>query len=165
MSWIGKVPNQLPSFDGSPGKYRDYRFAVIWQYASVKPENRQFYAPALVDALTAGSGAKEIFRYTAPERFQTAEGFSLYLSILDGHYNYLPETELVEAVDNFIYSADRGKVRPSSAPFSARSSPAWKACLALRCTRRTSRRTARTSRLTRPLCSSIMLTSSSSTTP
>ena len=118
MFWIGKVPNQLPSFDGSPGKYRDYRFAVIWQYASVKPENRQFYAPALVDVLTAGSGAKEIFRYTAPERFQTADGFQLYLSILDGHYNYLPETELVEAVDNFIYNLQRGS-RQGPTEFSA----------------------------------------------
>ena len=117
MAWVGKVPNNsIPEFDGSPGKYRDYRFTTSWQFAAIKPENRKYYAPALVDALTFS--AKELFRYRNPLDFQSDDGYSRFRDILDLHFHFLPETELVEACESFIYSLARGQ-RQGPTEFSA----------------------------------------------
>ena len=49
---FGLGSTDVPSFPGAPGRYRDYRLAIHWLAASVRGDNRQLVAPALVQRLS-----------------------------------------------------------------------------------------------------------------
>ena len=90
--------SDYPEFDGDPARYRAYRVAVRWLEASVRAEHQHLVAPALVRKLKGV--AVELFRDKDPSDFRCAEGVTNLLEILDVHYNYLPETELQDAIED-----------------------------------------------------------------
>ena len=47
-----------------------------------------------------------------------ADGFQRFVRVLDEHYQYLPETELLEALDSFLYGVVRAP-RQGATEFSA----------------------------------------------
>ena len=113
---FGLGSTDVPSFTGAPGRYRDYRLAIHWLAASVRDDNRQLVAPALVQRLSGE--ASELFRYRDPAEFRVADGFQRFVRVLDEHYQYLPETELLEALDSFLYGVVRAP-RQGATEFSA----------------------------------------------
>ena len=102
---FGLGSSDVPSFTGAPGRYRDYRLAIHWLAASVRDDNRLLVAPALAQRLSGE--ASELFRYRGPAEFRVADGFQRFVRVLDEHYQYLPETELLEALDSFLYGVVR----------------------------------------------------------
>eukprot|EP00969_Alexandrium_andersonii_P172090 7607176-Alexandrium_andersonii.AAC.1 len=99
MSSAAKL-DDYPTFDGDPAKYRRYRVDVRWLKASVRSEHQHLVAPTLVRKLQGP--AAELFRYLDVDEYRTADGVDHLLKVLDQHYNYLPETELQDATEDFL---------------------------------------------------------------
>jgi len=101
-----------PEFDGDPSRYRSYRIAVRWLEASVKDENKHLIGPTLVRKLRGV--AAELFADKDPASFRNQDGVQAVLKILDVHYNYLPETELQDATEDFL-ACRRGRGQGATA--------------------------------------------------
>ena len=99
MSSIAKH-DDYPSFDGDPAKYRQYRDSVRWLAASVRTDHQNLIAPTLVRKLSGP--AAELLRHQDVALYRTIDGVDLLLKTLDEHYNYLPETELQDATEDFL---------------------------------------------------------------
>eukprot|EP00971_Amphidinium_carterae_P218296 4332918-Amphidinium_carterae.1 len=98
----------IPSFNGNPSRYRDYRVQVQWLVASTKANALDLVGPALIRRLTGN--AFEHFRASNPADFRVPEGAQKVLNILDTHYAFLPQTEIQDAVEAFFAcSRQRGQ--------------------------------------------------------
>ena len=92
--------SKIPSFDGDPAKYRDYRVGVQWLVAGTPDGKRNLLAPMLVQRL--GPNAAEHFRHEDPEKYRVDAGVQLLLAKLDPLFNFMPETELQDSTEEFM---------------------------------------------------------------
>ena len=105
------------TFDGRPGQYREFRRKVILSVAALEDKNQHLAGPKLLSRLSG-----EAWRCT--EHLSIAEvrsdrGWLTVLECLDKHYRHLPEVELHESIDDFLFHL---KKRPheGTTAFSAR---------------------------------------------
>eukprot|EP00438_Fugacium_kawagutii_P028282 Skav227626 [mRNA] locus=C9358797:125:8101:- [translate_table: standard] len=104
-------------FDGKPSGYRDFRRKVILAVAGQESKHATLAGPRLLQRLQG-----EAWRATEHIRvsdLRQQDGWLLVLKALDQHYKYLPETELHEAVEEFLFAMKR-KPGEGATSFSSR---------------------------------------------
>lgn len=112
-----KDPFRDISFDGQLGGYREFRRKVILSAASVEYKNQELVGPKLLSRLTG-----EAWRCTEHlpiSEVRSRKGWIRVLECLDQHYRYLPEVELHEAIDEFMFKLSRRQNEGATA-FSSR---------------------------------------------
>ncbi len=92
--------SKIPSFDGDPAKYRDYRVGAQWLVAGTPDDKRNLLAPMLVRRL--GPNAAEHFRHGDPEKYRQESRVRLLLAKLDPLFNFMPEMELQDSTEEFM---------------------------------------------------------------
>lgn len=104
-------------FDGKPSGYRDFRRKVILSVAGLESKHSVLAGPRLLQRLQG-----EAWRATEHIRvsdLRKQDGWLVVLKALDQHYKYLPETELHEAVEEFLFGMKR-KPQEGATSFSSR---------------------------------------------
>lgn len=105
------------TFDGKPGGYREFRRKVILSVASLEYKSQHLAGPKLLARLTG-----EAWRCTEHlpiSQVRTVKGWIRVLECLDRHYQYLPEVELHDAIDDFLFRLSRRQHEGATA-FSSR---------------------------------------------
>ena len=93
------------SFDGKPASYREFRRKTILAVASLESKHVHLAGPRLLARLTGEA-------YRATEHLNVSElrqedGWTKVIRALDAHYQFLPETEMHDAVDSFLFDLKR----------------------------------------------------------
>ena len=88
-------------FGGVTSEYRSFRRKVLLHIASLETKNVKLAGPRLLTRLTGEA-------WKATEHLSVVDlrgegGWLKVLQALDAHYKYLPETELNECVDDFLF--------------------------------------------------------------
>ena len=112
-----KDPFKDLTFDGRPRLYREFRRKVILSVAALEDENQHLAGPKLLSRLTG-----EIWRCTehlSIAQVRSKEGWLKVLEWLDRHYKHLPEVELHESIDDFLFHLKK-KPHECTTAFSAR---------------------------------------------
>ncbi|CAJ1420708.1 unnamed protein product [Effrenium voratum] len=89
------------SFDGRPSGYRDFRRKVILGVAGLEDKIQHLAGPRLLQRLHGE--AWRATEHLTVSTLRSTEGWLRVLKALDEHYKYLPETELHEAIDEFMF--------------------------------------------------------------
>eukprot|EP00435_Cladocopium_sp_Y103_P054387 s19_g17.t1 len=92
-------------FNGQPSGYRDFRRKTILAVAGLEDKHAYLAGPRLLSRLSGEA-------WRATEHLQIAElrkpdGWLSVIKALDAHYRYLPETELHEAIEEFLFMLKR----------------------------------------------------------
>ena len=93
------------SFDGRPGNYREFRrkVKVILSVTALEDKVQHLAGPKLLSRLTG-----EAWRCTCRTSVNwTQQGWLRVLECLDKHYKHLPEVELHESIDDFLFHLKR----------------------------------------------------------
>eukprot|EP00438_Fugacium_kawagutii_P033822 Skav235831 [mRNA] locus=scaffold1931:222076:230114:- [translate_table: standard] len=88
-------------FDGSPANYREFRRKTILAVAGLEERHIHLAGPRLLTRLQG-----EAYRATEHipvQELRKHDGWLVVLRALDKHYAFLPETELHEAIDSFLF--------------------------------------------------------------
>ena len=96
---------QHVSFDGKPSGYRDFRRKTLLAIAGLEDKHAHLAGPRLLARLSG-----EAWRATEHlniAELRTPTGFLTVIKALDEHYKFLPETELHESIDEFLFSLKR----------------------------------------------------------
>eukprot|EP00438_Fugacium_kawagutii_P012099 Skav209448 [mRNA] locus=scaffold2199:144696:152896:- [translate_table: standard] len=104
-------------FNGQPSGYRDFRRKTLLAVASLEDKHSHLAGPRLLARLSG-----EAWRATEHlpiGEIRRPEGWSLVIKALDDHYRYLPETELHEAIDEFLFLLKR-RAHEGATSFSSR---------------------------------------------
>ena len=88
-------------FDGRPAGYREFRRKVILSVASLEDRQQHLAGPRLVNRLSGE--AWRCTEHLSISAIRSQEGWLEVLRTLDKHYRYLPETELHESIDEFLF--------------------------------------------------------------
>ena len=92
-------------FDGKPSGYRDFRRKTILAVAGQENKLAHLAGPRLLQRLQG-----EAWRATEHLRIadlRQPNGWLEVIHALDQHYKFLPETELHEAVEEFLFALKR----------------------------------------------------------
>ncbi|CAE7357072.1 RE1, partial [Symbiodinium sp. KB8] len=101
------------SFSGIPSEYRQFRRKILLSVASLESKQIRL-ALAGPKILTRLSGeAWRATEHLSVGELRSENGWSKVLAALDSHYRFLPETELNESVDEFLFGLKR---RPNEGP-------------------------------------------------
>ena len=93
------------TFDGKPSGYRDFRRKTLLAIAGLEDKHSHLAGPRLLSRLSG-----EAWRATEHlniSQLRSPEGFMIVIRALDEHYKYLPETELHESIDEFLFALKR----------------------------------------------------------
>ena len=93
------------TFDGKPSGYRDFRRKTLLAIAGLEDKHAHLAGPRLLSRLSG-----EAWRATEHlniSQLRTPEGFMTVIRALDEHYKFLPETELHESIDEFLFALKR----------------------------------------------------------
>eukprot|EP00435_Cladocopium_sp_Y103_P032040 s706_g8.t1 len=93
------------SFDGRPSGYRDFRRKTLLAIAGLEDKHAHLAGPRLLSRLSG-----EAWRATEHlniSQLRSPEGFLTVIKALDEHYKFLPETELHESIDEFLFALKR----------------------------------------------------------
>lgn len=104
-------------FDGRPAGYRDFRRKTILAVAGQENKHAALAGPRLLQRLQG-----EAWRATEHLRIadlRKQDGWLEVIHALDRHYKFLPETELHEAVEEFLFHMKR-KPGEGATSFSSR---------------------------------------------
>ena len=93
------------SFDGRPSQYRDFRRRVILAVASLEDKSQHLAGPRLMGRLSGE--AWRAVEHLKISDLRVHNGWLTILSTLDKHYKHLPELELHESIDEFMFSLKR----------------------------------------------------------
>ena len=96
-----KDPFRDLAFDGRPAGYREFRRKVILSVASLEDKQQHLAGPRLLNRLSGE--AWRATEHLSVASIRSNEGWLEVLKTLDKHYKYLPETELHEAIDEFLF--------------------------------------------------------------
>ena len=92
-------------FNGQPSGYRDFRRKTLLAVASLEDKHAHLAGPRLLSRLSG-----EAWRATEHlpiNKLRSSEGWLEVIKALDNHYRYLPETELHEAIEEFLFQLKR----------------------------------------------------------
>ena len=96
-----KDPFRDLAFDGRPGNYREFRRKVILSVAALEDKSQHLAGPKLLSRLTGE--AWRCTEHLSVSELRTSHGWTKVLECLDKHYQHLPEVELHEAIDEFLF--------------------------------------------------------------
>ena len=105
------------AFDGKPSNYRDFRRRVILSVAALEDKSQHLAGPKLMTRLS-GEAWRAVEHLSIAE-LRCPEGWLTVLTTLDKHYKHLPELELHEAIDEFMFGLKR-KNHESATAFASR---------------------------------------------
>ena len=100
-----KDPFKDISFDGRPGSYREFRRKVILSVAALEDKVQHLAGPKLLSRLTGEAWRCTEHLSIADLRCQ--QGWLKVLECLDRNYKHLPEVELHESIDEFLFHLKR----------------------------------------------------------
>ena len=109
------------NFNGAPSEYRLFRRKIILHVASLEEKHVRLAGPKILTRL--GGEAWRATEHLAVGELRQEDGWLKVLGALDEHYKFLPETELNECVDEFLFhlktKSNEGPtlVSPGSRPF------------------------------------------------
>lgn len=104
-------------FDGRPGNYREFRRKTVLAVAGLEEKHIHLAGPRLLSRLQG-----EAYRATehiAVSELRKPDGWLRVIRALDHHYAFLPETELHEAIDSFLFDL-RKKPHEGATAFASR---------------------------------------------
>ena len=100
-----KDPFRDISFDGRPANYREFRRKVILSVAALEDKVQHLAGPKLLSRLTGE--AWRCTEHLSIAELRTQQGWLRVLECLDKHYKHLPEVELHESIDDFLFHLKR----------------------------------------------------------
>ena len=89
------------SFNGAPSEYRLFRRKIILHVASLEEKHVRLAGPKILTRLSGE--AWRATEHLAVGELRQEDGWLKVLGALDEHYKFLPETELNECVDDFLF--------------------------------------------------------------
>ena len=92
-------------FSGTPSEYRLFRRKIILNVASLEEKHVRLAGPRILTKLTGE--AWRATEHLSVTELRAENGWMKVLQALDSHYKYLPETELNECVDEFLFHLKR----------------------------------------------------------
>ncbi|CAE7606331.1 RE2 [Symbiodinium sp. CCMP2592] len=92
-------------FSGAPSEYRHFRRKILLNVASLEEKHVKLAGPKILTRLTGE--AWRATEHLSISELRSEDGWLRVLQALDGHYKYLPETELNECVDEFLFHLKR----------------------------------------------------------
>ena len=92
-------------FNGAPSEYRLFRRKILLSVASLEEKHVHLAGPRILNRLTGE--AWKATEHLSIGDLRTDKGWQHVLTALDEHYRYLPETELNECVDEFLFHLKR----------------------------------------------------------
>ncbi|CAE7319664.1 GIP, partial [Symbiodinium sp. CCMP2456] len=92
-------------FNGAPSEYRLFRRKILLSVASLEEKHVYLAGPRILNRLTGE--AWRATEHLAIGDLRSEKGWLRVLQALDEHYRYLPETELNECVDEFLFHLKR----------------------------------------------------------
>ena len=105
MALDQKDPFKELQFNGQPSEYRNFRRKTILAVAGLEDRHAYLAGPRLLARLTG-----EAWRATEHlnvGQLRVPDGWLTGIKALDDHYRYLPETELHEAIEEFLFLLKR----------------------------------------------------------
>ena len=93
------------SFDGKPSGYREFRRKLILGAASLEDKQQHLAGPRVLSKLSGE--AWKATEHLSVADIRSTDGWLQVVKTLDNHYRFLPETELHEAIDEFLFSLKR----------------------------------------------------------
>ena len=99
------------AFGGSPSEYRQFRRKVLLYVASLEDKHVKYAGPKILTRLSGE--AWRATEHLSVAELRSEKGWLRVLQALDQHYRYLPETELNECVDEFLFHL---KKKPNEGP-------------------------------------------------
>ena len=93
------------SFDGCPSGYRDFRRKTLLAIAGLEDKHAHLAGPRLLTRLSGE--AWRATEHLSISQLRSPEGFLTVIKALDEHYKFLPETELHESIDEFLFALKR----------------------------------------------------------
>ena len=105
------------TFDGRPGQYREFRRKVILAVAALEDKNQYLAGAKLLGRLTGE--AWRCTEHLSVAEVRSQKGWLIVLECLDRNYKHLPEVELHESIDDFLFHLKR-KPNEGTTAFSAR---------------------------------------------
>ena len=92
-------------FNGQPSGYRDFRRKVILSVAGLEDKHTYLAGPRLLSRLSGE--AWRATEHIPVGSLRKADGWLKVIQALDDHYKYLPETELHDAIEEFLFMLKR----------------------------------------------------------
>ncbi|CAE7296093.1 RE1, partial [Symbiodinium sp. CCMP2456] len=92
-------------FSGAPSEYRLFRRKILLNVASLEEKHVKLAGPKILTRLTGE--AWRATEHLSIAELRSEDGWLRVLQALDEHYKYLPETELNECVDEFLFHLKR----------------------------------------------------------
>ena len=89
------------TFDGRPGQYREFRRKVILAVAALEDKNQYLAGAKLLGRLTGE--AWRCTEHLSVAEVRSQKGWLIVLECLDRNYKHLPEVELHESIDDFLF--------------------------------------------------------------
>ena len=100
-----KDPFKDLTFSGAPSEYRLFRRKILLSVASLEEKHVYLAGPRILNRLTGE--AWRATEHLSIGELRSEKGWLSVLRALDDHYRYLPETELNECVDEFLFHLKR----------------------------------------------------------
>ena len=92
-------------FNGQPSGYRDFRRKVILSVAGLENKHAYLAGPRLLSRLSGE--AWRATEHLSVGSLRQSDGWLKVIRALDDHYKYLPETELHDAIEEFLFMLKR----------------------------------------------------------
>ena len=89
------------TFDGRPGQYREFRRKVLLSVAALEDKNQHLAGPKLLSRLSGE--AWRCTEHLSIADVRSTRGWLTVLGCLEKHYRHLPEVELHESTDDFLF--------------------------------------------------------------
>ena len=104
---------RVPCFDGRLDQYRDYRKRALLYYHGLEDSKQSLAAPRLIANLSGS--AFECFREKDPGTYRNDSGVSSVLAVLDSRFQFTPEQELSDWLENLLYRMRRRRGEETTA--------------------------------------------------
>ena len=98
---------RVPAFDGRLDAYRDFRKRALLYYYGLEDGKQILAGPRLIANLSGS--AFEVFRERDPGDFRHENGLQQVLNLLDARFQFTPEQELSDNLENALYRIRRKK--------------------------------------------------------
>ena len=92
-------------FSGAPSEYRLFRRRIMLSVASMEERHIRLAGPKILARLTGE--AWRATEHLSIQHVRAVDGWLRVVRALDAHYKYLPETELNDCVDEFLFHVKR----------------------------------------------------------
>ena len=93
------------TFSGAPAEYRHFRRKVLLHVASLEEKRARLAGPKIFTRLTGEAWSAT--EHLSIADLRTEDGWLRVLEALDAHYRYLPEAELNDCADEFLFHVKR----------------------------------------------------------